>query len=64
MTNGYAIDPLKLSAIILVGGGAIFLIYKGEVTPAVALLGAILGYVFGNTHAIITLTGRERAARA
>jgi len=46
------IDYLKISALGIVGAGALILLFLGEYTPAVGLLGSILGYVFGNSHGL------------
>lgn len=48
------IDWTKLATLILVVAGAIFLTWNGnlESEACVALLGAALGYVFGNGHGV------------
>lgn len=49
-----SIDYTKLATLILVVAGAIFLTATGklESEACVALLGAALGYVFGNGHGV------------
>ena len=48
------IDYTKLLTLLLVVAGSIFLTYNGnlESEACVALLGAALGYVFGNGHGV------------
>lgn len=48
-------DLTKLITLILVVSGALILTFTGhlESQACVALLGAALGYVFGNGHAVI-----------
>lgn len=48
------IDYTKLLTLLLVVAGAIFLTWNGnlESEACVALLGAALGYVFGNGHGV------------
>lgn len=48
-------DYIKLIAVLIVGAGTVFLTYAGKMDPqaSTALLGGLLGYVFGNAHAII-----------
>ena len=53
-----AIDVLKTGALVIVGVGGIFCIYRGDVSVGAALLGSLLGYVFGNAHGMIAY--RER----
>ncbi len=57
------IDWTKLVTLLLVVAGAIFLTYTGhlESEACVALLGAALGYVFGNGHGVAE--SRQAAAR-
>ena len=48
-------DYIKLIAVFIVGIGTVFLTYFGKMDPqaSTALLGGLLGYVFGNAHAVI-----------
>ncbi|GAH82311.1 unnamed protein product [marine sediment metagenome] len=48
-------DYIKLITVLIIGVGTVFLTYFGKLEPqaSTALLGGLLGYVFGNTHAVI-----------
>jgi hypothetical protein len=48
-------DWTKLSTVLVVSAGAVFLAHSGSISSdsAVALLGAAMGYVFGNGHGIM-----------
>lgn len=48
------IDYMKLTAIGFVGVGAFYLIYTSDKQAGATLLGALLGYVFGNAHGFVT----------
>jgi uncharacterized membrane protein YjfL (UPF0719 family) len=52
-------DITKTAAVIVVGAGAIYLIYRGEVSAGVALLGAILGYVFSKVQTFAARAKRK-----
>lgn len=41
---------LRMVAGVFVGGGALMLIYKGEITAGVALLGTMLGFFVGEAN--------------
>lgn len=45
-------DTLRLMAGTFVGAGALLLIYKGEVTAGVALLGTMLGFFVGEKNGV------------
>lgn len=49
-------DWTKLITLIIVNGGVIFLALYGILNEqgVIAVLSASLGYVFGNTHAVIS----------
>jgi len=49
-------DWTKLVTLIIVNGGVIFLALYGIINEqgVIAVLSASLGYVFGNTHAVMT----------
>ncbi len=49
------VDWTKMLTVCIVTMGTIFLAYFGKVDSqaAVAILGAALGYVFGNSHGLI-----------
>jgi len=49
-----SIDYMKLAAIGFVGVGAFYLIYSTDKQAGSTLLGALLGYVFGNAHGFVS----------
>ncbi|MBX6773015.1 MAG: hypothetical protein IRY83_14900 [Chloroflexi bacterium] len=59
-------DWTKLATILIVAGGALWLGDAGQLDSqaVVALLGACLGYVFGNSHAVMEARSGQSQAGA
>lgn len=56
----------KLTTLILVVIGAVFLCFFGKISgdAAIGVMGAALGYVFGNGHGIISATNALKGGGA
>jgi positive regulator of sigma E activity len=59
--NGYSIDPLRLTAIVAVSAISVMAVLRGDTQAGYTLAAAILGYVFGNSHGLVSVRQYERA---